>query len=86
MDVDDRRSGPCGCDGVVRDLFGADWNVLALAGGVPGSRDGTGEDDLAVHDDSFSRSVDASVVRFVVDGAVVVVAAAAAGCMMTRSR
>ena len=57
VDVDDRGAGSGGGDRVVRDLFGGDGNVFALARGVSGSGDGTGEDDLAIHDDSFFESV-----------------------------
>ncbi len=94
MDVDDRGAGAGCCDRVVGDLFGCDGNVLALAGGVSGTGDGAGEDDLAVHDDSLDRSVLVAGIEVVsggrsgvVDRAVVVgVAGAGDGCLIERSR
>src|SRR5699024_12608825 len=77
VDVDDGGSGTGGGDRIVRDLLRGDGHVLALAGGVPGSCDGTGEDDLAVHGDSFFSSVGTV-------SSVVVVSSVLSGCMVER--
>src|SRR5699024_12388790 len=79
VDVGDGGCGTGGGDGIVRDLLRGAGDVLALAGGVPGSGDGTGEDDLAVHGDSFFSSVGTV-------SSVVVVSSVMSGCMMERLR
>src|SRR5699024_12680253 len=81
VDVDDGGSGTGGGDRIVRDLLRGHGHVLALAGGVSGSGDGAGEDDLAVHGDSFFSSVGTVSSVGMVSSVRMM-----SGCMMERCR
>ena len=50
MDVDDGGAGLGRFNGSVGNLFGRDRHVRMFADGIGGAGDGTGDNDVSVHD------------------------------------